>query len=66
MKISKDKIDILMARKQVSIKDICEKSGLPMETFKQARTGKRNPKPITVGRIAAALGVDVTEIIEMG
>ena len=54
-----------MARKQVTIKEICEKSGMPMETFKQARIGKRNPKPATVGRIAAALGVDVTEIIDM-
>lgn len=66
MKLSKDKIDILMARKQLNIKDVCAKSGLPMETFKQCRRGVRNSKPITIGRIAAALDVDVTEIIEMG
>lgn len=64
MKISKEKLDIIMAQKQMYIKEICEASGLPKETFKQARSGARNPKPKTIGRIAAALGVDVTEIIE--
>lgn len=64
MKISKEKLDIIMARKQMSINEICEASGLPGETFKQARRGVRNPKPKTIGRIASALGVDVTEIIE--
>lgn len=65
MKLSKEKLDIIMAQKQMYIKEICEASGLPKETFKQARSGARNPKPKTIGRIAAALGVDVTEIIEM-
>ena len=64
MKISKEKLDIIMAQKQMYIKEICEASGLPKETFKQARSGARNPKPKTIGRIAAALGVDVIEIIE--
>ena len=64
MKLSKEKLDIIMAQKQMYIKEICEAAGLPKVTFKQARSGVRNPKPKTIGRIAAALGVDVTEIIE--
>lgn len=64
MRISKEKLDVIMARQQKTITEICEAAGLPLETFKQARSGARNPKPKTVGRIAAALGVDVTEIIE--
>ena len=65
MKLCKGKIDVIMARKQLSIDDVCKSSGVPRETFKQARNGKRNPRPVTVGKIAKALGVDVTEIIEM-
>lgn len=64
MRISKEKLDIIMARQQKTITEICVAAGLPRETFKQARNGARNPKPKTIGRIAAALGVDVTEIIE--
>ena len=64
MKIDKEKLDIIMAKTHMYIKEICEAAGLPAETFKQARSGARNPKPKTIGRIAAALGVDVTEIIK--
>lgn len=63
MKLNKEKINLIMARKQLSVKDVCETSGLPKETFKQAKNGARNATPKTIGRIAAALGVDVTEII---
>lgn len=65
MRISRTKLDLILAKKQLSIKELCESANLPTETFKQARTGARNPTPKTIGRIAAALGVEVTEIIDM-
>lgn len=64
MKLSVDKLDIEIARKKLSINELCEKSGLPRTTVGQARRGARNVKPQTIGRLAEALGVDVTEIIE--
>ena len=66
MKLCREKIDIRMAQLQFDINEICDKGGISRETFKQCRRGVRNPKPKTIGRIAAALGVDVTDIIENG
>ena len=40
-----------------------EAAGISRGTINNIR--KRNVKPETLGRIAAALGVDVTEIIDM-
>ena len=40
-----------------------EAAGISRGTLSNIR--KRNVKPETIGRIAAALGVDVTEIIDM-
>ena len=40
-----------------------ESAGIPRGTMCRAMSGK-GLKPETVGRIAKALGVDVTEIIE--
>jgi len=64
MKLCREKLDIQMAKRQLDINEICEQSGISRETFKQCRRGVRNAKPKTIGRIAAALGVDVLEIIE--
>lgn len=66
MRIDPNKIDLIMARKQLSVETVCASGMIPKETFKQAKNQKRNPKPATIGRIASALGVDVTEIIESG
>ena len=66
MKISPEKINLIMARKQLSVNEVCVDGSLPKETFKQVKNGARNPTPKTIGKIAAALGVDVTEIIESG
>lgn len=64
MKLSIEKFNIELARKQLSIKEFCAKSGIPRTTIVQVRRGVRNAKPKTIGRIANALDVDVTAIIE--
>lgn len=63
MKISKEKIEIAMARAQLDVAGLAEKAKMPLPTLVSART-KGTCKPMTVGRIAKALEVDVTEIIE--
>ncbi len=67
MKLNKEQISVIMARKQLSIRDVCEKGNLSEDTFKQAKGGKyKSVTPITAGKIAVGLDVDVTEIIESG
>ena len=63
MKADKHKLRIAMARACMDIGDICTKENIPRPTVNNVIAG-RNVKPETLGRIAKALGVDVTEIIE--
>ena len=52
-----------MARACMGRRDLAEKALLPEVTVSKAINGG-NARPDTVGKIAKALGVDVTEIIE--
>ena len=63
MKVDKRKLDIAMARAQLSQKDLAKKAGMPISTLYTV-TQRKSLRPATIGRVAAALGVDVTEIIE--
>lgn len=63
MKIETRTIETLIAKQQRSYKDVANAAGVTERTLKQARNGAEI-QPATVGRIAAALGVDVDEIIK--
>lgn len=58
MKVDKAKLDLMRARKQLRLSEI----GVSKVTVKRINAGAEL-KPYTVGRIANALGCDVTEII---
>lgn len=62
MKMSRKKFEIARARACMSQNDF-ESAGIPRGTLCRAMSG-RGLKPETLGKIAKALGVDVTEIIE--
>ncbi len=62
MKLNREKFDIARARTCKGTKEL-EKAGLSRGTLCTAMAGK-NMRPETIGRIARALGVDVTEIID--
>lgn len=64
MKIDTTKLDVAMANACMSAADLCDKSEISKPTFAKIRTGKRNPKPITVGKIAKALNCSVTDLLE--
>jgi len=64
MKINQDQLLLAMARAQITDGDLCVKSGIAKPTLVTLKSGKRQPRPATVGKLAAALGVDPTEIIE--
>ncbi len=65
MKIDKMKIDVAMANKGYSAKELSEKCGVSQITIARLKRGVQKARPETVGKIAKALNVDVTEIIEM-
>lgn len=61
MKIDNHKLDLLLARQRKSLADLRGK-GLSPQTLTRIRRGE-DVLPKTIGGVAAALGVDVTEII---
>ena len=63
MKISRKKMEIAMARAQLNRDALAQKAGMPRTSFYNVYS-RCTCKPATAGRIAAALGVDVTEILE--
>ena len=61
MRINEAKYNLAMARACKETKDLV-KQGVSRTTL--AQIGAKNLKPSTVGRIARALGCDVTDIID--
>lgn len=64
MKVNRKKLDLVMARKCMNIEDIV-KSGVSRGTFNNLYRNSNNMQPKTVGKIAKALGCDITEIIDI-
>lgn len=62
MKIDANKLRIALARKCWMWKDLQEQSGVTGQTFRNIKAGL-SVKPETAGKIARALGVDVTELL---
>ena len=63
LKISSLKVQLIMARACMNPYDLCHKAEIAYPSYQRIiKTG--NCKISTLGKIAKALGVDVTEIIE--
>lgn len=58
------KLEIAMAEQGIIYKDLCQKAGISETGLRKIRTGERNPKPATIGKIANALNVGVQDIIQ--
>lgn len=63
LKISQDNVQLAMARKAMNPYDLCSKAGISYAAYRRIMK-EGGCKIATLGKIAAALGVDVTEIIE--
>lgn len=63
MIVDRKKFYLAMARACMNVDDVVKAAGMPRPTVNNAIQG-RSIRPATVGRIAKALGVDVTEIIK--
>ena len=63
IKISIDKVNICRSRNRMSVKALAEAYGVS-RTRMNAILNQREVSVVSAGRLAEALGVDVTEIIE--
>lgn len=63
MKANREKLALAMARACMNTENLAREAEMPRPTVNNVITG-RNVRPGTLGRIARALGVDVTEIME--
>lgn len=63
MQLSRVKINLVLARKQMTVTQLAEKCGISRNRV-NVILNSRTVSPMTAGKLAAALEVDVTEIIE--
>lgn len=63
MKVNRERLKLAMARACMNSKDLAAAAQLPRPTLNNAICGK-GVSTGTIGRIARALGVDVTELLE--
>lgn len=63
MKINRDKVDVCRARKKKSVAELAESYGVSRARM-NVILSQREVSVVSAGRLAEALGVDVTEIIE--
>jgi len=64
LKIDKEKLSLALARKCMGTRDLAEETKLGEATIVKIRSGKQIARTQTIGKIAKALDVDVSEIIE--
>lgn len=63
MRLSREKVNIAMARKKMTVVALADSYGVS-RTRMNVILNSQVITPICAGRVADALGVDVTEIIE--
>lgn len=64
MKVSKQKLETLMAQNCLSVLELANKSQVSKSVLFKIGKINSNLRPVTVGKIAKALNCDVTELIE--
>ena len=63
MVIDKQKMDLAMARATKPLKAVRKEVGISGPGLSRIRAGQKTT-PVTAGKIARALGVDVTELLK--
>lgn len=64
MKINKRKLNIYIVKDSRTLKEIAVNAEIDVVTLGRILSGKQQPRRSTIGRIAKALNVDVTDILE--
>ena len=63
MRVDRKKLEIAIARSCVNAEDLQKATNMPRPTLNNVISG-RNVRPGTIGKVAKALKIDVTEILE--
>lgn len=64
MKIDVKKLQKLIAIKQETSASVAARAGISAQAFSAIMQQKSNPRPRTIGRIAAALNCEIEDITE--
>ena len=64
MKLDIEKLKIFQAQNCLENKELAEKAGISITSLQRIKNGSTNPRLITIGKLARALSVEVTELIE--
>lgn len=64
MKINNNKLEIAMGNALIGTKKLSEMTGINQETIARIKNGHQNPRPMTIGKIAKALNVNVEDLME--
>lgn len=64
MKLNINKLELCMARECINTDALADKAGISRGTIYSFRSQKRTPTTATTGKIAKALNVDVSEIVD--
>lgn len=64
MRVSNKKLEKLMARECMTMRELADKGGLHIATLARIKNGDAEVIPKTVGKIARALNANVNEIME--
>lgn len=64
MKLDTKKLQLLMAKRQLGIYELAEKASLSAASITSFFSGRRNPSPKSLGKLAYGLGVEVEELLE--
>ena len=65
MKLNIQKLQIAMANACILKSELSEQSGISATTLSNYLSGKNNPSPKTIGRMARALKIPVTDLIDV-
>ncbi len=64
MKADRQKLLLAMANTCINAYELCKKAEIQYQTYRRVVNGG-NSKPATLGKIAKALGVDVSELLKI-
>ncbi len=63
MKLSREKLDIQIAKNCITVPELAKNYGVSAQRIRMILNSKK-VAPVTAGKLAKALGCDVTEILE--
>lgn len=63
LKINNNRIVLARALNGMTIRDLSIKSGVAISTINKIEKGYTNPNPVTIGKIAKTLNVNVEDLL---